>query len=84
MLFGQPKRGNRIFIGKECHRILVFLTKLSRNIIRLRKEFLSVSVSKKYKRILKVDDRTFVWYIAEDDESDHLILNIISNDKKVV
>lgn len=43
-----------------------------------------MSVSIKNKRTIIVDDRTFVWYIAEDDESDHLILNIISNDKKIV
>ena len=59
---------------------------LEHNIVynSIRKEFLSVSVSIKNKRTIIVDDRTFVWYIAEDDESDHLILNIISNDKKVV
>ena len=45
---------------------------------------ISVSVNKKCRRTIIVDDRTFVWYIAEDDESDHLILNIISNDKKII
>ena len=59
---------------------------LEHNIVynSIRKEFLSVSVSIKNKRTIIVDDRTFVWYIAEDDESDHLILNIISNDKKII
>ena len=59
---------------------------LEHNIVynSIRKELLSVSVSIKNKRTIIVDDRTFVWYIAEDDESDHLILNIISNDKKII
>ena len=43
-----------------------------------------MSVTKKRRRTITVDGHTFVWYIAEDDESDHSILNIISNDKKIV
>lgn len=41
-----------------------------------------MSVSKKHRRTIEVDNRIYVWYIAEDDESVHLILNIISSDKK--
>ena len=43
-----------------------------------------MSVSSKRRRTITVDGRAFVWYIAVDDESDHSILNIISNDKKIV
>ena len=43
-----------------------------------------MSVSKKNRRIIEVDDHTFVWYIAEDDESNHFVLNIISDDKRIV
>lgn len=43
-----------------------------------------MSVSKKHRRTIEVDNRIYVWYIAEDDESVHLILNIISSDKKII
>ncbi len=43
-----------------------------------------MSVSSKRRRTITVEGRAFVWYIAEDDESDYSILNIISNDKKIV
>ena len=43
-----------------------------------------MSVSSKRRRTITVDGRAFVWYIAVDDESDHSILSIISNDKKIV
>lgn len=43
-----------------------------------------MGVSKKHRRTIEVGDRTYVWYIAEDDESVHYILNIISNDKKII
>lgn len=43
-----------------------------------------MSVSKKHRRTIEVDNRIYVWYIAEDDESVYLILNIISSDKKII
>ena len=43
-----------------------------------------MSVSSKRRRTITVDGRAFVWYIAVDDESDHSILSIISDDKRIV
>ena len=43
-----------------------------------------MSVQKKFRRKINVDDTQYVWYVSPDDESPYNVLNIISDDKCVI
>lgn len=43
-----------------------------------------MGVRKKGRRTITVDGNTYIWYVSLDDDSDHYLLNIISEDKSYV
>lgn len=43
-----------------------------------------MGVRKTGRRKITVDDRDYIWYVSQDDESDYHLLNIISEDKSYV
>lgn len=43
-----------------------------------------MSIRSKGRRRIIVDEKTYFWYVALDDESPYNILNIVSNDKYLI
>lgn len=43
-----------------------------------------MSVKKKGRRKITIDDNSYVWYVELDDDSPYYILNIVSEDKRYV
>ena len=43
-----------------------------------------MGVRKTGRRKITVDEKEYIWYVALDDESDHYLLNIVSEDKSCV
>ena len=43
-----------------------------------------MGVLKAGRRKITVDEKEYIWYVAQDDESDHYLLNIVSEDKSCV
>lgn len=43
-----------------------------------------MGVRKRGRRKITVDDKEYIWYVSQDDESDYFLLNIVSEDKSYV
>lgn len=43
-----------------------------------------MGVRKKGRRKITVDENEYIWYVSQDDESDHYLLSIVSDDKNYV
>ena len=45
---------------------------------------MSLGVSKKGRRKLTYNEKQYVWYVQEDNDSPYYCLNIISDDKQLI